>query len=67
MLEKDVKKLVGDTFEDMTLEDMAIAQGSGEAQPRFTPALVASVVASSGWCGAGAATGSLVVLSIKRC
>ena len=28
---------VGDAFEDMTLEDMALAQGSGDIQPRTTP------------------------------
>ena len=33
----DAQYNFGDTFEDMSLEEMAIAQGSGDIQPRTTP------------------------------
>ncbi|SHD18358.1 type 2 lantibiotic, SP_1948 family [Staphylococcus aureus] len=64
----EISSLVGNSFEEMSLEEMALTQGTGDVQPQSTPGcIVGSLLYSSGWCGAGATTGTLVTLSIKRC
>lgn len=63
-----MENIVGKAFEELSLEEMALSQGSGEIQPRTSVGcVVASVVASSGWCGVGAVVGSLAAYSIKHC
>ncbi|HCY9756207.1 TPA: lichenicidin A2 family type 2 lantibiotic [Staphylococcus aureus] len=33
----DLKNLVGNSFEEMSLEEMALTQGTGDVQPQSTP------------------------------
>ncbi|MGR5968245.1 lichenicidin A2 family type 2 lantibiotic [Bacillus paranthracis] len=70
----EINKLVGPSFEELSLEEMTSVQGSGDVKPETTPACVATIVeaaiTSSGFCGsvgAGTATTVTVVLSIKKC
>ncbi|MDR2832621.1 MAG: lichenicidin A2 family type 2 lantibiotic [Streptococcaceae bacterium] len=50
MSEIDVRKIVGDSFEDLTIAEMTQVQGSGDVQVRTTPicAFSASVLVSYG-------------------
>lgn len=73
MAEINMKNIVGETFEDMSIAEMTMVQGSGDVGVEFTtsPACVALSVASSVKC-AGAASAvvsavSGVVVSIVKC
>ena len=65
MNNKIESNLVGKTFEELSFEEMAMSQGSGEIQPKTSAACVASVLASSAWCSASAI--SSMLLSLKIC
>lgn len=77
MAEINMKKVVGETFEDMSISEMVMVQGSGEIEERFatSPACVyfsiAASKASSAKCaGAVSAIASAVsgaVVSIAKC
>lgn len=63
-----MENIVGKSFEELSFEEMALSQGSGEIQPRTSVGcVVASVVASSAWCGVSAVIGSLGAYSLKHC
>lgn len=68
MADINMKEVVGDTFEDMSIAEMTMVQGSGDVGAEFTtsPACVALSVAatqmSSGQC-AVAATGLASLVS----
>jgi type 2 lantibiotic (TIGR03893 family) len=68
MSEIDVNKVVGASFEDLTIAEMVQVQGSGDIQARTTPACLYSVLVtanvSSAWC-VGASVGA--VISIVKC
>lgn len=55
--------LVGNSFEDLSLEEMALTQG-GAAQTITSSVPCAS--ASSGWCSAGIVV-STIIYSIAKC
>ena len=38
MSDINVGQIVGDSFEELTISEMAQVQGTGEVQPRTTPA-----------------------------
>lgn len=40
MSELNVNKIVGESFEDMSIAEMTLVQGSGDVQLRSTPATV---------------------------
>jgi len=63
----DNKNVVGTAFEELTFEEMAMSQGTGEVQARTSLPCVTSILASSGWCGTGLAVGSLIGHSVKSC
>lgn len=73
MSEINMNKVVGNTFEDMSIAEMMIVQGSGDISGEFTtsPACVALSLASSVKCaGAASAIASAVsgvVVSIVKC
>ena len=73
MAEIDMKKVVGETFEDMSVAEMTMVQGSGDVGAEFTtsPACVALSFASSVKCaGAISAIASAVTgltVSIAKC
>lgn len=77
MSEVNINKIVGDKFEDMSIMEMTIVQGSGDVNVEFTtsPACVAGSLmiskASSAKCaGAASAIVSAVsgaVVSIVKC
>lgn len=60
MAEIDSKKIVGDTFEDMSIVEMTIVQGSGDVE-------VDSLTAVSAALGSAAATWSFSVNVVKTC
>lgn len=70
MSDIDMKKVVGETFEDLSISEMTMVQGSGdvEAQVTTSPACLYSVMVtlktSSAPC-AGASIGA--VISIAKC
>lgn len=70
MSNMDMQKVVGETFEDLSIAEMTIVQGSGDVNGEFTtsPACLYSVMVtlktSSAPC-AGASVGAFV--SIARC
>ena len=73
MAEVNMNKVVGDTFEDMSITEMTLVQGAGDVGGEFTtsPACVYLSVASSVKC-AGAASAivsavSGVVVSVVKC
>lgn len=77
MAEINMNKVVGETFEDMSISEMVMVQGSGDIEPRFTtsPACVylsvaASKVSSVNCAGAVSAIASAIsgaVVSIAKC
>ncbi len=77
MSEINMNKVVGDTFEDMSIAEMTLVQGSGDVSGEFTtsPACVylsiAASRASSAKCaGAISAIGSAIsgaIVSIVNC
>lgn len=70
MSEENMKKVVGETFEDLSIAEMTMVQGAGEveAQALTSPACLYSVMVtlktSSAPC-AGASAG--VAISIFKC
>ncbi|PZL76953.1 type 2 lantibiotic [Enterococcus plantarum] len=70
MSNMDMQKVVGETFEDLSIAEMTMVQGSGDVNGEFTtsPACLYSVMVtlktSSVPC-AGASVGAVV--SIARC
>ncbi|HGN7262170.1 TPA: lichenicidin A2 family type 2 lantibiotic [Staphylococcus aureus] len=69
-----MEKVVGETFEDLSIAEMTMVQGSGDVQGELTPttpACVYSVVvasrASSAKCAGAASAVSGAVLSAIRC
>lgn len=73
MAKVDMKEIVGETFEDMSIAEMTMVQGSGDVGAEFTtsPACVALSIASSVKCaGAVSAIASAVTgltVSIAKC
>lgn len=73
MSEINMNKVVGDKFEDMSITEMMLVQGSGDVSGEFTtsPACVALSFFSSVKCaGAVSAIGSAIsgaVVSIVKC
>lgn len=77
MSELNMNKVVGDTFEDMSIAEMTLVQGSGDVSGEFTtsPACVyvsvaASKVSSVKCAGAISAIGSAIsgaIVSIVKC
>ena len=73
MSEINMDKIVGDKYEDMSIAQMMMVQGSGDIDPRFTtsPACVYFSLASSKQCGevvsASVSLVSGIVLSIVKC
>ncbi|CRH17945.1 type 2 lantibiotic [Carnobacterium maltaromaticum] len=73
MSELSMEKVVGETFEDLSIAEMTMVQGSGDINGEFTtsPACVYSVMvvskASSAKCAAGASAVSGAILSAIRC
>lgn len=68
MSDIDVSKVVGTSFEELTISEMVQVQGSGDVQARTSSACLYSIAVtiktSSVWC-AGASVGA--VISIVRC
>ena len=67
-----LKEYAGPAFEELTAEEMAAIQGSGDVQAETTPicAIAATTAASSaacGWVGGGIATGVTVIVTLKSC
>ncbi len=63
-----MNKIVGTSFEDMTISEMMQVQGSGDVEARTTPACLYSLfvtanVSSAGCIGATAG----IIYSIVRC
>lgn len=55
MKQSDVKQVVGDTFEDLSISEMVQVQGSGDVTPETTPicyaaATIAIVKTLKGHC-----------------
>lgn len=73
MNELNMEKVVGESFEDLSIAEMTMVQGSGDVNGEFTtsPACVYSAVvasrASSAKCAAGASAVSGAILSAIRC
>lgn len=73
MADINMKNIVGETFEDMSVAEMTMIQGSGDVGAEFTtsPACVALSVASSVKCAtaASAITGCVsgLIVSIAKC
>jgi CylL-L protein len=62
----------GPSFEELTVEEMEMIQGSGDVQAETTPvcAIAATAAASSaacGYVGGGIFTGVTVVVTLKSC
>ncbi|AJS60515.1 mersacidin family lantibiotic [Paenibacillus sp. IHBB 10380] len=64
MSEINTKAIVGDTFEDMTLVEMTLVQGSGDVNPETTPATPTIVIVSEGLLTA-AGSAALSILSVR--
>jgi type 2 lantibiotic (TIGR03893 family) len=64
MSEINTKAIVGETFEDMSLVEMTLVQGSGEVNPETTPATPTIIIVSEIISGAGA-SGALSILTVN--
>lgn len=73
MSELNMEKVVGDSFEDLSIAEMTMVQGSGDINGEFTtsPACVYSAIvvskASSSVCAGGVSAVSGVILSAIKC
>lgn len=66
------KLYLGPSFEELTVDEMELYQGSGDLQAETTPvcavaATAAESSAACGYVGAGIFTGVTVVITLKRC
>lgn len=67
MSEINTKAIVGDTFEDMSLVEMTLVQGSGDVNPETTPATPTIIIASEAIIsGAGSAAFSIAISKIIK-
>ena len=67
-----LKEYAGPAFEELTAEEMAAIQGSGDVQAETTPICAVSVTmgassAACGWVGGGIVTGVTIVVTLKSC
>lgn len=73
MSELNMKQVAGETFEDLSIAEMTMVQGSGDVNGEFTtsPACVYSIMvaskASSSKCAGVASAVSGAILSAIRC
>ena len=69
--ENSFENVVGDSFEDMSVYDMALVQGSGDVNVETHPTVIVASRASSAQCGkyasaVASAVGSAAV-SVAKC
>lgn len=68
MSDINVGKIVGDSFEELTISEMAQVQGTGEVQPRTTPACLYSLYVTANVSSAKCIGFSVgLVVSINGC
>ena len=61
MAQEKINEVVGDSFEDLKLDEMTEIQGAGDVDPETTPATPAIVVASEAIISAGATAAASVL------
>ena len=65
--EKKIREVVGDSFEEMPLEDMENTQGAGDVDAESTPATPTIPITAAMTVSAAVSVVSGAVVSAKKC